>query len=796
MDMNQNTEDLPDEAIEAIAIAKAKLADKVEAFGASLVKRRAEAVAGRTGVGIEDDWTADEEAYQGIDDANRETVYKPASSNGSFQAARKGAGSRSTVYLNITRPYVDAASARVADMLLPNDETNWDIRPTPIPDGKFTAVSQAAQQMVAPASQPNQLPGQPGQPPAMPGMPPAAPAAPVAAPDPLEQKKEQARTSAAKAKTQIEDWLVQCQWHSEVRKAIEDCARIGTGILKGPTPVKRFSRVAHNDGGMLALAIEQTIAPETKRIDPWNFYPDPSCGEDIHNGSYVWELDRITAKQLRDLKGVPGYLEDQIDKALEMGAQGAKVEAGFKSAKLKVNDSDKFEVWYFYGLAEREDLEAAGVEIPLDGDVSVPAIVTMVNDVVIKAALNPLDSGEFPYDMMPWQRRAGVPWGMGVARQINTPQRMLNAATRNMMDNAAFTAGPQMILRKGAIQPADGVWTLTPRKVWFVADGADVNAAKDAIMAINIPTQQEQLSNIIQFALKMAEDVTGLPMLMQGSQGSAPDTVGGMTIVNNNASVVLRRIIRTFDDRITEPHIKRYYEYLMLYGEDEEAKGDYQIDARGSTALIERDFQNNEAAQILQMSLNPAFGISPKKAMIEYLKSRRFDAKRFEPSEEEQAQAQQPATNPQLEIAKLRAEVDKEIATMRAQVELKKEQTRAEGDINEIETKGQIDLKKTQIAAEADIHRTDENFSMEQAKAETNHDATMRELQMKWQLAQLEYANRHSMQLEDVKKQLAIESSKINLQRELAHLDSNTKQVMQPPVEPPGRAPDGKAFQA
>lgn len=786
MNMNQNTEDLPDEVIEALAIQKAKLADKVEAFGASLVKRRAEAVSGRTAIGIEDDWTADEEAYQGIDDANRETVYKPASSNGSFQAARKGAGVRSTVYLNITRPYVDAASARVADMLLPNDETNWDIRPTPMPEGRFKPVAQAVQQMAAPVGQPEQLPGQPPVPPAP---------KPV---DPDEQLRTQARESAAKAKQQIEDWLVQCQWHSEVRKAIEDCARIGTGILKGPTPVKRFNRVAHNDGGMLAMAIEQTIAPETKRVDPWNFYPDPSCGEDIHDGAYVWELDRITAKQLRDLKGVPGYLEDQIDKALEMGPQGAKVEAGFKSTKLKINDSDKFEVWYFYGLAEREDLEAAGVEIPLEGDVSVPAIVTMVNDVVIKAALNPLDSGEFPYDMMPWQRRAGVPYGMGVARQINTPQRMLNAATRNMMDNAAFTAGPQMILRKGAIQPADGVWTLTPRKVWFVADGADVNAAKDAIMAINIPTQQEQLSNIIQFALKMAEDVTGLPMLMQGSQGSAPDTVGGMTIVNNNASVVLRRIIRTFDDRITEPHIRRYYEYLMLYGEDDAAKGDFQIDARGSTALIERDFQNNEAAAILQMSLNPNFGISPKKAMIEYLKSRRFDAKRFEPSEEEKAAAQNqpPPPMPQIEAAKIRAEADMKIADTNAMVELKKETIRAEGDINEIETRGQIDLKKTQIAAEADIHRTDANFSMEQAKAETNHEATMRELQMRWQLAQLDYANKHSMQLEDVKKQLAIESSKINLQRELAQIDSTSKQVATPPVEPPGRAPDGKAFQA
>lgn len=760
------TEDLPDEVVQAMALAKEKLAEKVEAFGNSLVKKREEAIAARVACGIEEDWSADEEAYQGVDDANRDTVYKPSSANGSFTTARPSStASRSTVYLNITRPYVDAAAARVADMLLPNDETNWDIRPTPMPDGEF-AMTPVAQAIAPQDPMQAQMP-QPMQP------------APVV--DPVEAMRTKARDACEKAKKQIEDWLVQCQWHSEVRKAIEDAARLGTGILKGPTPAKRISRTSTNEGGMLAIAIKEDIAPETKRVDPWKFYPDPSCGEDIRNGGYTWEEDEISAKQLRELKGLPGYLENQIDKVLEQGPQGSKHEGGYKNAKVKVQDSDKFVIWYFHGLAEREDLEAAGVDIPLEGDVSVPAVVTMVNDVVIKAALNPLDSGEFPYDVMAWQRRAGVPWGMGVARQINTPQRMLNAATRNMMDNAAFTAGPQLIVRKGVVEPADGKWQITPRKIWFVADGADVNAAKDAFIAVNIPTQQEQLNNIIQFALKMAEDVTGLPMIMQGSQGTAPDTVGGMTIVNNNANVVLRRIIRTFDDRVTEPHIRRYYEYLMMYGEDEAMKGDFQIDARGSTALIERDFQNNEAAQILQLSLNPAFDISPKQAMREYLKSRRFDVKRFDFTEEEkQARSQQPPPPmPQIEVAKINAEK-----------ELKKTEMLIQSD-------RQIEQQKTAVAIErvrADTDRDTVYVQAEQQRTMTEHEVRMRELEMKYALAQLEYANKHQMQLADVKAELAKEAAKINLQRELAHLDSETKQVLKPPVEPAGRAPNGEAF--
>jgi hypothetical protein len=72
----------------------------------------------------------------------------------------------------------------------------------------------------------------------------------------------------------------------------------------------------------------------------------------------------------------------------------------------------------------------------------------------------------------------------------------------------------------------------------------------------------------------MMEDSTGLPMLLQGQLGKAPDTVGGMTMLNNNASAVLRRLARTFDDCVTEPHIRRYYAWLLQYGEDDE-KGDF-----------------------------------------------------------------------------------------------------------------------------------------------------------------------------------------------------------------------------
>lgn len=773
------------------------LAARVEALGNSLKKKRAEAIAGRKNSGIEDEWRIAEDAYQGIDDANRGStaVGKPSSPNGGITSGQPvQVGTRSTIVLNITRPYVDAAAARVSDMLLPTDDTPWGIKPTPVPSMALPAPAAP----VAPAMPPEGMPAMPTMG-AAPGMPPGAPAgAPPVAMDPLAQamkaaadEQEAAKAAAEAATKEIEDWLVQCQWHAEVRKMIEDTARLGTGVLKGPVPAVRRRKAISMQGGAAVVSIEKAIVPESRAVDPWNFYPDPACGESIHDGSYTWERDTITRKGLRDLKEVGGYLTDQIDKVLEEGPQSAESEgAGYAKPMASTSDSDVFDIWYFYGTAEREDLEAAEVKgLPEDGDVSASVIITMVNCRVIKAAINPLDSGEFPYDVMVWQRRPGVPYGMGVAMQINVPQRMLTGGVRNLMDNAGLSAGPQVVARRGALVPANGVWEISPRKLWWVQDGADVAAVNQAFMTFNIPTMQQELNNIIQFALKMAEDVTGLPAMMQGQNTQAPDTVGGMQMLQNNAGTVLRRIARLFDDRVTEPHIRRYYEWLMVHGENDVAKGDFQIDARGSTALVERDMQNQQIMQMGALVANPAFGIDPEKWLSEMLKSQRLDPKRFQMDQEKKAaMAQQPPpVAPQIEAAKIRAEADLQKAQLAAQKDVQIAQMDAQAAMQKVQLDTDRDTVYVQAQANRDQIAADAKFRELEIKRE--------ELVIKRELAMLEYANANKVTLDKIKADLAKKAMEINATKELAGLKAGADMLPKPPVEPPGVAPAGESYQ-
>ena len=573
-----------------------------DTFLLSLIAKRKEAIAGRIASGIETEWQEDEEHYQGIDDANR--AYAASSTSHAKRWATTGRdGSstqpgRSVVFLNITRPYVDAASSRVSDMLLPTDDRCWLMKQTPIP--RLSAM---------------QIESFGGE-------------------EAIEAAVEQAKQSAKLMQDEIDDCLKESNFHGEMRHMIEDCARIGSGVVKGPFPIKRTAKVFRDMGGVKEFVTLSEIKPGSKRIDPWNFFPDPACGESIHNGSYTWEREYLSSRQIREMIDMPGYDAQEIIYALKEGPKVSQSRQASDGSQQKAEE--QFELWIFYGQCDADDLQAVGVETE-DESPKASAMAVMLNDRLVKVTLNVMDSGDFPYDVLAWQRRPSMPWGMGVSRQVRTPQRMLNGACRAMMDNSGLASSPQIVIGNG-ITPADGNYNLRGGKTWMAE--ADVVDVRQAFFAFVPPSVQAELMNIIQFAQKIAEDVTGLPAMLQGIRGDAPDTLGGMQMQNNNATSVLRRLAKRFDDYITCPHIQRYYDWMMQHSERDDIKGDFQIEVRASSALVERDAQQQFLMTLLQVALNPAYELDPAKLATELLKGQRLEPKSIQYSPDKLAQMQ------------------------------------------------------------------------------------------------------------------------------------------------------------
>ncbi|MBU1287943.1 MAG: gp58-like family protein, partial [Alphaproteobacteria bacterium] len=740
--------------------------ERLDALALSLAGKRRAAIDARANSGIEQIWLEDEDAFDGIDDLNRATdgaqgtrhrYLKSKSSAGTYT---KNDGETSpnvcTLLPNITGPYTEAGAATIADMLLPLDDWPFGVGPTPIPE----LVGITEQLKTVPDDQQIQVPGM-AQP---------APASQVRSQ--AEQEMDKAKKCAEKAETRIKDWLTECQWHGKSRRQIDDAARVGSGITKGPIPQRKKQYAwREQEGGVKALEIREEVKPVTDNVDYWHLYPDyPACGENIHNGSFVFERGEVTKKTLADLRGQEGYIDSQIEICLREGPQKFEVDA-VERRQPTLNEGP-YEIWWFHGDLDREDAIAAGCDCQKDSEtyISVPAVITMVNGHVIRGALNHLDKGSFPYDILVWRRRAGMPWGQGIARQIRPAQQAITACFRALMENAGLSAKPMLAVLRKYLTPTDGTWQLFGGKVFEVDDDADVRDVKAAILTLQIDSRQAELLGIIQFNLKLAEDITGQPLLLQGQQGQAPDTVGGLTIVNNNASVVKRRIARQFDDQKIEPEITRYYDYLMQYGEDEEEKGLFVIDARASSVLVERDIQNKGLMQLLAAAANPIYEVNPRNAYAEAAKAMKIDPARLQYTPEEIDKKRKeagPPPMPQVEVAKIRAQADAQITAA------------------EIESKEKI------------------------AKMQADADMVVAAINERLQSAQL--TSEEQQTLAGIKATLAGTAIKIQAQERLSNADlahdmdtqvaghmvdlHKSKQVLTPPTEPRGRARPGRAFQ-
>lgn len=730
------------------ADARALQLERLQAFADSLCNKRKAAVDARSQSGIEQIWREDRDYYNGLDeDAPDEKWQKPVDPRGPItkESERTKEPVKSTVFVNITQTYVDMAAAAIADMLLPTDDMPFGIEPTPEPD----LAAAAKDRMVAMRMPDGTV---------------------KRAADIAQAMLDESRESAKKAETKIWDWLTEGQWHAEIRKLIDQSAQIGTSILKGPVPTQvRAKKLEKDQQGKATLTIVEKIEPRSRQIDPDNFYPDPACGENIHNGSYTWEKDSITGKQLRELKaqmdpetGQPYYLGDQIDAVLEEGpsAKFGEDEGQEPRPEGYNPDADRFTIWYFYGYASREDLEAAGCTC--DKTAQIPCFVVLVNNRVIKAALQPLDSGSFPYDVLVWQRVAGEWTGRGEARRVRTPQRILNAATRAMMDNAGLAAGPIIVIDQDALEPADaGNWQIHPRKVFLKNAGVEIPGGnvRNALATIEIPMMQEPLSAIINYAIEMADRVATMPIQQQGQQGVTQETAEGRRILQNNASVTKRRLAKLFDDNITEPHITRYYEWLLLWGDDPSMKRDFVIDARGSTALFERDAANLAVAQVGALVNDPEFGISKSKWIIEFFKSNKLDPKRFRMTDEEleEAKKRPPPKAPQVQVAEINADAKLKAAKM-------------DTDRDTVHIKTQRDRENQQQGYLLEKLRIDERLKI------------------------LEYATKRGISLDRARTDLAKAAMELRVQVQL-NKGGKGPEVATPPTEPAGRAPDDEAYQ-
>jgi len=699
--MQSNLAEKPEEIAEVIVMSpeeeaanRAALVEKLAGIIGGLDKLAKEQVTKRQHV--ENRWISDQTQFYGQYD--QDTLKNLGDNN-------------SQVFVNLTKNKVNGWEARLSDMLFPTDEKNWGIKPTPVPElatavkNKDPNVSNAALVVV-----------------------------------------EEANTRAAAMELEISDQFTTSHYNIKSRQVIHHACVLGTGVIKGPVVAnkvkKRWQAHTGQDGKVMHVLDDvSSVRPDFVVVDPLNYFPEMDARNTMEK-TFDFERHLLTKKSLRELARLPGFDKDAVRSMIREG-ELSTVPDFVNQMRSIVQDGaqleKRYEVWEYHGPIDGDDLrticECVGdvrlmqdfEEVLEDPLKEMLAVVWFGNGKLLKFGAHPLDSGESLYSVFNLEKDDNCIFGFGIPHLMRDSQRALNAAWRMIMDNSALSTGPQIIVNKSIVSPADGRWELTPRKIWYAEKLRAGQSLDHAFKTASIDGNQTEMINVIKLAKQFADDETNLPAVAQGESGShQTQTSGGMSMLMNSVNVVFRRVVKNWDDDYTTQNLRRIYDWNMQHSQKEEIKGDYDVDARGSSVLLVREVQAQNLMQIaLQFSNHPVLGRYTKTVSLyrKLIQAHMIPANDVVKSDDEiaadekAAQQNPPPPDPemekikmQLQVAQLKANTDIQVANMNRDTEMIKIAEKKNMSLEDIRgklmiAKTQTDSKERQVAGEMGLKK-------------------------------------------------------------------------------------------
>lgn len=751
-----------DELAEIARQAEARRA-RLDAFGMHLEKLRDEAITYRAD--YEQEWI---EAHQ---------QYDMGDVTGTLRGTRELAGDSSVPDYrktrdNITRPAVLLVTSRVADMLFPTSDRNWDL--TPSPDAEVPKVilaaeiarlleqdakdAQIAAQLQQQAQDPQDPQALPPEPPPMPSPEEFWAQQPAERREALEQQVAERR--ALRMRTRIDDQLQESAYAAHGRDVIGDGVLYGTGVLKGPFGKVRRARQYNAETGRWESRYLPHPAPVASYVDLFNFYPLPA--RRIGESPGVFELHLLTNEGLRKLADQPGFDREQITRVLRdenrsvgrlatsiLYRAGVTSRSGTTASLLDRRNA----VWEFHGAAPKQaivdftasllqqeaidtELAAAIVaEVEDDPMLEMHCECWMVNGIVIKLALEPVRELDGMYHVYNYEERPDTLFGKGVPMVLRDDQLATTQLWQAMMLNAMMSAGLQIGVKKGALEPMGpnaGSYDLTctrPR-VWAFNDNTD--DIRKAFQAFEVPSVLDKLMPLYERSKKNSEEHIVLPSIVQGDPTNAVPTSSGLAMLMNAGNIVTRRLAKSWDDNVTTPLISGFFEWNMENGPDD-IKGDYMVVPRGASHLLVKDVQSQRFLFALQTySATPQLESQMKwpEWGRQGLTIMDLDAGRLLYSEEElrdrerEAQLNPPPPDPQTMVAQARVkEADARALAAESTIELNNLRLEEE----RVERGDSIAFRREELATRMEIAQL--NYLAKLAGLDASERAKMQEIE-------------------------------------------------------------------
>jgi hypothetical protein len=694
----------------------------------------------------EEEWTTAIRQYEGLWDEDDLTKAEKA-----FKVNDKG---QLPPPVNITRPKTNIAISKMQDAQFP---VGGDFNFTMLPEPPAARILEALQQTEPTPSAQFQAVAQ--------GMDPSQAPSPA---DYATQQIDMLHEAARGMQLRIQEDLRRTKYGRKARMSIKDLAILGTAVIKGPvlspTVRKLYQPELTATGDTIqVLGSVSEERPEVFRVDPRLFYPDPSARtpEEISDS---FELHLLSKKELVLLAGSSAFMPEQIAKVLEAGANHDDIPSSITDVNWSLNTmstKNRFVVKEYHGCLDKEILFNGGYITEEDKDDPLKEFfgeVWLCNKQVIRLSLSYLEGiDSIPYGVACWEDDPASVLGHGVPFLLRYPQRVVNNAYMLLLDNASLTSGPQIVINKEMIEPADpeGTYDIEAMKVWFMTEyGADV---REAMQFVDIPAQVPQIMQIVDMAMQFADMESSTPQIAQGEMPVGNNTLTGLSKVFSAHNVNQKRASMNWDDNITIPLVERMYHHEMQYGGDLGIQEPMSVVIGGATERIDAEMRAQELERVIGLAgSNPEFQlqIEPAKAFRQLVTlTRAGDILRTQEEVDEalaqqQAQAQeQGQQDPAMLVAQAKmaeaqnaaqkAQAEAQLAQAKMQLEQQRMQLEAQKMQAELQLR-QMEMQARSQEAWAKLQQADADREVALMKMAGDREMSMEELRAKLGMAERE----------------------------------------------------------
>jgi hypothetical protein len=418
--------------------------------------------------------------------------------------------------------------------------------------------------------------------------------------DPSQIEFHPAKEAAAKMERKMLDQLSEQKAEDDLKRSVWELIYLGTGIMKGPMTVNKIVHkwVKNDETGKIEYKPITKLFPEFSSPSIWNVYPDPRAVS-VDDAEFIVERHLVGRAELRKWKNIPGFDKEAIDRMLLIDPQYDEEHWERDLVDNNITQkTNKYDIKEYWGFIDEGLARGLGLKFNQNQHLQIVAFVWKHE--ILKVAVNPFLPQRIPYHIVPYEELAYQIWGVGLPENMNDSTDLMNAHWRGAIDNLNLAGNVMLEVDHRNLQVGQD-FKIRPGKIWKKANGPP----GQSIYPISFKDTSQ--SHLVAFdkARQLADEATGILSFGQGSAQlpSSVRTSGQTSMLLQGSALTIKTAIKNLDRYLLEPLGEALFQWNMQFdSEDVEIRGDFEIIAKGTASLLQREVKSQRLLTFAQVA--------------------------------------------------------------------------------------------------------------------------------------------------------------------------------------------------